>query len=60
MLLGFLGKRSVFQLLYMKFKHIVKEGRKVDMERVRSETKGEIDTAVDQLPFSDESFKVWR
>ena len=30
------------------------------MEGARSNTKGEIDTAVDQLPFSDESFKVYR
>ena len=34
------------------------EGRRVD--DVRSVTKGEINTAVDQLPFSDESFKVFR
>ena len=30
------------------------------MEEARSDTMGEIDTAVDQLPFSDESFKVYR
>ena len=36
---------------------LYKEGRRVEV--ARSETKGEINTAVDKLPFSDESFKVW-
>ena len=37
---------------------LYKEGRPV--EGVAEETEGEVATAVDQLPFSDDSFKVYR
>ena len=37
---------------------LYKEGRRVD--GAAEETEGEVATAVDRLPFSDDSFKVYR
>ena len=44
--------------LISTFISLLKDGRRV--EGARSHSKGEINTAYDKLPFSDESFKVYR